>query len=46
MIYSIIKDSGKEVITNNTGANMYTGIVTYFIDNYKFFSSPKDTCSY
>ncbi|MBZ9688877.1 Mur ligase family protein [Clostridium estertheticum] len=39
MIYSIIKDSGKPVITNNTGANMYTGIVACFISNYSFKKS-------
>jgi len=36
MIYSIVKDSNKPVITNNTGANMYTGIVACFISNYSF----------
>lgn len=39
MIYSIIKDSKRPVITNNTGANMYTGIVACFIDNYSFKKS-------
>ena len=39
MIYSIIKDSGKKVITNNTGANMYTGIIACFISNYAFKKS-------
>ena len=42
MIYNIIKNSGKNVITNNTGANLFPGIVTTFIDNYKFFNKPKD----
>ena len=42
MIYNIFKESGKEVITNNTGANLFPGIVTTFIDNYKFFKSPKE----
>ncbi|WP_418222577.1 MurT ligase domain-containing protein [Clostridium isatidis] len=42
MIYNIIKTSGKKVITNNTGANLFPGIVTTFIDNYKFFSKKKD----
>ena len=42
MIYSIIKESDKPVITNNTGANMYTGIVACFISNYSFKkSTPK-----
>ena len=35
MIYSIIKESGKEAITNSTGANMITGITSCFIENYK-----------
>jgi len=39
MIYSIVKDSNKSVITNNTGANMYTGIVACFISNYSFKKS-------
>ncbi len=39
MIYSIVKDSNKQVITNNTGANMYTGIVACFISNYSFKKS-------
>lgn len=39
MIYSIIKASNKPVITNNTGANMYTGIVACFISNYSFKKS-------
>ena len=36
MIYNILKEKGFSVITNNTGANLYSGIVTTFIDNYKF----------
>ncbi len=43
MIYNIFKESGKEVITNNTGANLFPGIVTTFIDNYKFFKAPKES---
>ena len=39
MIYSIVKSSNKPVITNNTGANMYTGIVACFISNYSFKKS-------
>ena len=39
MIYRIVKDSGKPVITNNTGANMYTGIIACFISNYSFKKS-------
>ncbi len=36
MIYNIIKEKGFSVITNNTGANLYAGIVTTFVENYKF----------
>lgn len=36
MIYNILKEKGYSVITNNTGANLYPGIVTTFVDNYKF----------
>lgn len=36
MIYNILKESGKQVITNNTGANMNTGIVSCFISNFSF----------
>lgn len=39
MIYSIVKESNRPVITNNTGANMYTGIVACFISNYSFKKS-------
>ena len=39
MIYSILKESNKPVITNNTGANMYTGIIACFISNYSFKKS-------
>ncbi len=35
MIYNVLKKSGYKVITNGTGANMYTGVVTTFIENYK-----------
>ena len=42
MIYNIVKEDGKKVITNNTGANLFPGIVTTFIDNYKFFSKTED----
>lgn len=41
MIFNILKTSGLNVITNNTGANLYSGIVTTFIDNYKFNNSEK-----
>jgi UDP-N-acetylmuramyl tripeptide synthase len=36
MVYSMVKGSGKKVITNSTGANMLPGIVSCFIENYKF----------
>lgn len=36
MLYNILKSSGKEVISNNTGANMLAGILSCFIDNYAF----------
>lgn len=36
MIYNMLKKADKKVITNNTGANMDTGIVAAFISNYKF----------
>jgi UDP-N-acetylmuramyl tripeptide synthase len=39
MIYSIIKESKRPVITNSTGANMYTGIIACFISNYSFKKS-------
>lgn len=41
MIYNIIKESGHPVITNNTGANLFPGIVTTFVDNFKFGSKVK-----
>ncbi|ENZ03470.1 hypothetical protein HMPREF1092_00657 [Clostridium thermobutyricum] len=41
MIYNILKESGCRVITNNTGANMYAGIVACFVDNFKFGKSNK-----
>ena len=42
MIYNIIKESGHPVITNSTGANLFPGIVTTFVDNFKFGSKVKD----
>ncbi len=36
MVYNILKHAKKHVITNNTGANMLTGIVSCFIENYSF----------
>ena len=37
MIYNILKENNFNVITNNTGANLYAGIVACFISNYSFF---------
>lgn len=42
MIYNIIKESGHPVITNNTGANLFPGIVTTFVDSFKFGNKVKD----
>lgn len=42
MIYNIILKSGKKVITNNTGANMITGITACFIDNFSFKKYSED----
>lgn len=39
LIYSIVKSSGKKVITNNTGANLKPGITSCFIKNFKFNDS-------
>jgi UDP-N-acetylmuramyl tripeptide synthase len=36
MIYNMIIDSGKEAITNASGANMFTGITACFISNFSF----------
>lgn len=41
MITNIFKKKGYRVITNNTGANLFRGIVSCFIDNYRFFKSNK-----
>lgn len=43
MIYNIIKSTGKNVISNNTGANMFPGIVSCFVDNYSFRKSKEDS---
>ena len=37
MITNIFNEKGHRVITNNTGANLYRGIVACFVDNYRFF---------
>lgn len=42
MIYNILVKDGKNVVTNNTGANMNTGIVASFISNFRFSNKPKD----
>ncbi|MGG7177008.1 MurT ligase domain-containing protein [Clostridium paraputrificum] len=39
MITNIFKEKGLRVITNNTGANLFRGIVACFIDNYSFFKN-------
>ncbi len=36
MIYNMIKDSNKFVISNSTGANMFPGIVACFVENFSF----------
>lgn len=43
MITNIIKEKGYKVITNNTGANLFRGIVSCFIDNYSFFNNNEGT---
>ncbi|WP_010237192.1 Mur ligase family protein [Clostridium arbusti] len=43
MIYDMIKESNKKVITNNTGANLKPGIISCFIDHFSFFNSQSDT---
>ncbi len=35
MLVSMLIENGQRVITNEAGANMKTGIITCFIDNYK-----------
>lgn len=44
MIYNILKDknSDKKVITNSSGANLYPGIVTSFVSNFKFKDTYKE----
>lgn len=39
MIYNVLKKAGFDTITNATGANMFSGIVSTFIENYKFSNS-------
>jgi len=40
MVYNMIKDSDRKVISNNTGANMLPGIIACFIEHFSF---SKDT---
>mgnify|MGYP000641755433 FL=1 len=42
MIYNIIKEKGYSVITNNTGANLFSRNSYYFVENYKFFNKAED----
>ncbi|WP_297421697.1 Mur ligase family protein [Clostridium sp.] len=42
MIYNILKQNGFNVITNNTGANLYPGIVACFVSNYSFFKKKEN----
>lgn len=42
MIYNILKENGFNVITNNTGANLYPGIIACFISNFSFFKRTKN----
>lgn len=42
MIYNILKENKFNVITNNTGANLYPGIVACFISHYSFFKKNKN----
>lgn len=41
MVYNILKESDKKVITNSTGANMLPGIVSCFVENYSFRKNSK-----
>lgn len=43
MIYNIVRKSGASVITNSTGANMFSGITASFIDNYRLFGRNKES---
>lgn len=42
MLHAMLKDSGKKVISNSTGANMYPGIVACFVDNFRFSKSVEE----
>jgi UDP-N-acetylmuramyl tripeptide synthase len=42
MIYNILKENNFNVITNNTGANLYPGIVACFVSNYYFFKKKEN----
>ena len=39
MIYNILKEAGLKVMTNNTGANMLSGIVAAFVEDFSFSES-------
>ena len=42
MVYNMIKDSGKKVISNNTGANMLPGITACFIEHFSFSKNSQE----
>jgi len=42
MIYNMIQESGKDVITNNTGANLLPGIVSCLVQNFRFKESTNE----
>jgi UDP-N-acetylmuramyl tripeptide synthase len=42
MLHTMLKDSGKKVISNGTGANMYPGITACFVDNFRFSKSGEE----
>jgi UDP-N-acetylmuramyl tripeptide synthase len=41
MLYNILVNNGDDVITNETGANMLSGIVSCFINKYSIFQKNK-----
>ncbi len=43
MIYNILQENNLDVITNNTGANLYSGIVACFISHFSFFKKRTDS---
>lgn len=42
MIHNVLEASGKNVITNNTGANMLPGVVACFVENFSFKRKNED----